>query len=121
MSNSTNTSHASGASANITGSHNVTVQISGSSNVVHVGPRPALNRFLAEALKGKITSPAAQLSPYERRVSFVGREVEIESLRAWLDTLSIISMRTIVGPPGIGKTRLAVELADVAEKIGWTA
>ncbi len=61
---------------------------------------------------------SATAAPAERRVSdapFVGRETELELLaRAWARTSSerYPQLVTVVGAPGIGKTRLAIELAS---------
>jgi predicted ATPase len=45
--------------------------------------------------------------------SFVGREVEVETLRTLLDPLvSDVRLLTLIGPGGVGKTRLAVKAAD---------
>src|SRR4051812_23398922 len=47
--------------------------------------------------------------------SFVGREAELQAVRGLLEQRRLV---TIVGPPGIGKTRLAVELARSVEAEG---
>src|SRR5881227_1480586 len=59
-------------------------QLKGSFNTVQFGPRPVLNLFRAEGLKGRGSSVAARLSPYERQTPFVGREAELESLEEWM-------------------------------------
>ena len=60
------------------------------------------------------------LVPQARLAKFVGRENEIKSLHAWLSKEPKLSVRVLVGPPGVGKTRLAIELASDAEAMGWT-
>jgi class 3 adenylate cyclase len=61
---------------------------------------------------------AVTTAPGERRVSdapFVGRETELELLKgAWTRTAAqrYPQLVTVVGAPGIGKTRLALELAQ---------
>ncbi len=67
---------------------------------------------------------AASADPAERRVSdapFVGRDTELELLvRAWTRTCSerYPQLVTVVGAPGIGKTRLTLELARHIESEG---
>ena len=52
----------------------------------------------------------------------VGRRRELDALRGWLDTAREGAGRLVlcVGEPGIGKTRLAQELAGVALAGGTT-
>ncbi len=56
---------------------------------------------------GRKAAPAA--APVPRRGSFLGREADRLALSALLPGIT-----TIVGPPGMGKTRLALEILD-----GW--
>ncbi len=57
----------------------------------------------------------------------VGREEELAELRAWLESDADISVQTLIGRAGTGKTRLAIELcsrvdgADKPGKAGWYA
>ena len=44
-----------------------------------------------------------------RRTSFVGRDVERKNLTGLLEAARFV---TVVGPPGVGKTRLAIEVAE---------
>ena len=41
-------------------------------------------------------------------------------LRHWLDGSRVFDARVLVGPPGAGKTRLALEFCIAAEDDGWT-
>jgi class 3 adenylate cyclase len=67
---------------------------------------------------------SATAAPAERRVSdapFVGRETELELLsRAWARTSSerYPQLVTVLGAPGIGKTRLTLELARQVQDEG---
>jgi predicted ATPase/DNA-binding XRE family transcriptional regulator len=66
---------------------------------------------LATAGRRLPTPPhVAHLLPHARQLtSFVGRETEIEELRA---VASEARLLTLIGPPGVGKTRLAMEVAN---------
>ena len=54
----------------------------------------------------------------ERLSSFVGRDAELEQLR---ETVRASRLVTLVGPGGVGKTRLAVEAAASCAKSTETA
>jgi tetratricopeptide (TPR) repeat protein len=54
-----------------------------------------------------------------RATTLVGREGDLTALQAWLDSPRTISARCITGQAGAGKTRLALELCERAEKAGW--
>ncbi len=67
------------------------------------------------------TGPAATPAPGGRPRDFVDRETEMERLRA-LCRAALQGERQIAllgGPPGIGKTRTATELATEAEALGF--
>jgi Mrp family chromosome partitioning ATPase len=66
-------------------------------------------------------SPARLLDPRREVVGFVGRETELAELMAWCENNSGGRLRLVTGPGGVGKTRLAVELADRVRKAGWRA
>jgi class 3 adenylate cyclase len=74
--------------------------------------------LLAWLARGAISAPA------DRPVSatpFVGRDADLELLvRTWARTSSELHplLVTLVGPPGIGKTRLTVEFAEHVESTG---
>jgi tetratricopeptide (TPR) repeat protein len=55
--------------------------------------------------------PAALLRPDRRIVRFTGRARELEDLRAWCASGETRSLRVLVGAGGVGKTRLALEVA----------
>ncbi|MCS7066411.1 MAG: tetratricopeptide repeat protein, partial [Fimbriimonadales bacterium] len=60
-------------------------------------------------------APLRAFSPLRKRLvrvptSFIGREVELTQLQAWLQAEQG-GLITIVGAPGVGKSRLALELA----------
>ena len=63
-------------------------------------------------------SPSALLRPDRRLVPFTGRDAEFEELRAWSTSGPARSVRVLVGAGGVGKSRLAVELATELEAAG---
>jgi hypothetical protein len=66
------------------------------------------------------TNDAELLSPYSRSIPLVGRKEELDDLHAWLDRDKRISVRTLIGRAGSGKTRLALELCEETRK-EWDA
>jgi len=62
--------------------------------------------------------PAALLRPDRETVEFTGRETELGMLRPWCTSGDARSVRTIVGAGGVGKTRLALEVASEWESSG---
>ncbi|MFE9292081.1 BTAD domain-containing putative transcriptional regulator [Streptomyces olivaceus] len=76
-------------------------------------PGPALRSLHAELLAAPVPHRPAAQSPRTgnirpRLTSFVGREAEIDAIRAGLRTARLV---TLTGPGGSGKTRLAEEAA----------
>ena len=64
-------------------------------------------------------SGARLLDPRREVVGFVGRDDELASLVAWHEDDEAGRLRLVTGPGGVGKTRLAVELAERVKKLGW--
>lgn len=62
---------------------------------------------------------ARLLDPRRELVGFVGRDEELASLVAWHEDGEAGRLRLVTGPGGVGKTRLAVELAGRVKKLGW--
>ena len=59
-----------------------------------------------------------------RATDLVGREEELQPLQMWLAVKgdrSDISVHCLTGQGGAGKTRLAIELCEWAERAGWSA
>jgi hypothetical protein len=59
------------------------------------------------------------LEPNQALVSFTGREEELAALLAWCEDGQAEALRLVTGPGGIGKTRLAAELAGRLTGRGW--
>lgn len=82
-------------------------------------------RFLAYAHKAERIAGAARLSepndPYHSRLphqltTFVGREAETARIQSLLEQ-SDVRLLTLTGPPGVGKTRLALQVAANLEDV----
>ncbi|MGO8959014.1 MAG: hypothetical protein ACLQFR_16845 [Streptosporangiaceae bacterium] len=80
------------------------------------GKRQAL---LASLEKTPPHSWARLRDPRRELVGFVGRENELAALVAWCEDDDAERMRLVTGPGGVGKTRLAVELAARMTELGW--
>lgn len=63
--------------------------------------------------------PAYLLRPHAQIVEFAGRGGELEALRSWRVSAATRSVRTIVAAGGVGKTRLALQVAAESEAEGW--
>ncbi|RKT55349.1 BTAD domain-containing putative transcriptional regulator [Saccharothrix australiensis] len=79
-----------------------------------VDPSAELRQVHLEVLRGGPARPVARTGPAPGRLparltSFVGRADELALLAALLETSRLV---TVVGPGGVGKTRLAVEAAS---------
>src|SRR5207248_915117 len=65
--------------------------------------------------KHQVHSELDLLIAYQRTTKFIGRDTELDSLRAWLRSDPGASVRVLTGGGGSGKTRLAVELLEWLE------
>jgi len=65
-------------------------------------------------------SPGRLLAPARRTVPFVGRTAEKSALVSWCDTSEPVSVRLVSGTRGVGKSRLAREVAHAVAQAGWT-
>jgi hypothetical protein len=79
--------------------------------------RERMQEATEKALPG---SWARLLDPRLGLIDFVGRVDELAALTAWCEHDEGRRLRLVTGPGGVGKTRLALELAARMEKRGWT-
>jgi len=85
-------------------------------------PSPRLRRLEEQVLRGTLEPAAPVRSGQDRRVpaaratSFVGRERELTRVR---EATAAAPLVTLVGPGGVGKTRLAQEAADRHDPVWW--
>jgi len=85
-----------------------------------VRAKDAKHEDLRGALEKTVPSSWARLlDPRRELVGFVGRDDELASLMAWHEDDEAGRLRLVTGPGGVGKTRLAVELAERVKKLGW--
>ncbi len=114
--------------ARSSGSGNFIVQIQGDGNSI-VTSLPHLKLTRRRGLASQIqsdpyTGKAIQtdvIRPFSRSIDMVGRENDLEELRAWLAKETPISVRVLTGNAGYGKTRLALELIEEVAPLGWHA
>jgi len=94
------------------GSGNIFVQAQGDGITVTIGlPHLTLVPVQRRLKHSQITSEIQLLDAYRRTIPVVGREQDMNGLWHWLhDGQRGISVRTLTGRAGAGKTRIAIEL-----------
>lgn len=75
-----------------------------------------------DELTRRATDPLQRVAGIPGRVPLVGRQREVEILRRTLETAEVRVGGAVFfrGPRGVGKTRLAHEVAEYARSRGWT-
>lgn len=61
------------------------------------------------------------LRPYNAFIGLMGREPELESLASFCDRLGAFRWKVLTGAGGVGKTRLALEVAMQREQADWNS
>ena len=70
------------------------------------------------AVEASDRGPAALLRADQKIVEFIGRETELAVLRSWCASPDARSVRALMGKGGVGKTRLALQVASEWEARG---
>ncbi len=96
--------------AQVGGSSNIIVQAVDSTVVV--GDAPHLTLIPPRNRVPKTQTEIDLLNPYRRAFDLVGRERDMAELWSWIESPRPISVRTITGRAGAGKTRAAIELIE---------
>ena len=83
-----------------------------------IGPEPVPD--IAQRLRPRSQYIGSGRNLPAEHMSIVGRDVELAQIRGWLTGLSQNKglVATIVGEPGIGKTRLLLEVGHEADRLG---
>lgn len=84
-------------------------------------PELSANRLFATPEPAPPGSVAALLLPEYGVVPFTGRATELAALNDWINGPDRLSIALLTGPGGVGKTRLAEELAAEMSAQGWWA
>lgn len=104
------------------GERGIGVQVSGDGNTVTVYSGLAELALVRKHLRKAVPKMELELFRVDlRATTLVGRDDERADLGEWLASDREVSVRCITGRAGAGKTRLAIELCDHAERVGWTA
>ena len=81
--------------------------------------RDALPAVLFPQKEANNDGPAGLLRPERAIVPLLGRAPQLRALTEWCEAPQSVSMATIIGAPGVGKTRLALELSRQMQRRGW--
>ncbi len=104
------------------GERGIGVQVSGDGNtIIFYAGAAELHLLRKHARKAEPTTELQLLRVDLRATTLVGRDADMARLQAWLASDRPISFRCLTGRAGAGKTRLAIELCEHAERAGWTA
>ena len=98
-------------SARADGDLNIIVQATGTGHTINVGG--FAHPTLVSPSRQRVNPPTRDLdllNPAMRAIPLTGRGQDLADLRTWLFSERTHSVRTIIGPGGSGKTRLAIEM-----------
>jgi hypothetical protein len=73
-------------------------------------------------IRDRFRSDAAWAADPRRELSrFVGRDNDLEWLKGFADDPKLFAWASLFGPPGRGKTRLAIQWCEELQRAGWDA
>jgi hypothetical protein len=82
--------------------------------------RNARDQVASSAVLPRLTDgPARLLDPNRGVIVFRGRSAELADLSAWCTSDEAGRLRLMTGPGGVGKTRLALQLTQRLQELGW--
>ncbi len=99
--------------AKVEGDRNVVIQNTGPNAIIKVGVSATQLAIVPPNARVSIRAAKSEvdlLNPYNRTIDVRGRNADLESLNVWLRSKRAVSVRTIIGRAGAGKTRIAIEL-----------
>ena len=79
------------------------------------------SKYQPQARKREPKSLVELLRSDIRATQLLGRDFELAKLLDWLKGKQKVAAKCIVGTPGVGKTRLGIELCEIAHEEGWLA
>ena len=106
------------------GAYATSVQIAGHHNTVLLAGEARLQAERRHARRAEPRNQRELMLTELRATELVGRQEELGTLRAWMTAPRPgrdISVHCVTGQGGAGKTRLAIELCEWAEQVGWSA
>lgn len=107
--------------ARIEGQHNLVVQAVGSGIHIDVNHPHYLALLRWHTRQRSVRTELDLLNPLTRAIPIIGRETESAALQRWLADDRTITARCLVGLAGSGKTRLALEFCEHADRLDWFA
>ncbi|HVQ94265.1 MAG TPA: hypothetical protein VMU51_24715 [Mycobacteriales bacterium] len=91
--------------------------------LVQLAPALLVPRLFAAPVEPRPagSAPSTLLRPEFEVVRFAGRSGELADLQAWACGSATVAARLLVGPAGVGKTRLAGALVERLTRLDWLA
>jgi tetratricopeptide (TPR) repeat protein len=106
--------------SDIDGSGNIVVQAQGDGVTINVN-QSHLSLIPWHRWRRRPEKLLDLLNPFMRAIPLIGREAARADLEEWLLSDRTVSVRCLVGSGGSGKTRLGIELCELADEKSWFA